>query len=94
MQLLKRIILVVLIVAFLGIQFVSLIDDPHHFFEPDPDCFFCMVSQTSVYIHHIITLEFSPNVIIYITENKFIEPYSHQYFTNLSTRAPPIVLTP
>ena len=94
MQLLKRTILILLIVAISGIQFVSLIDDPHHFFEPDPDCFFCMVSQTSVYIHHIITLEFTPNVVIYVTEYNFVEPYSHQYFTNLSTRAPPPKTTP
>jgi hypothetical protein len=94
MQLLKRTIFVVLIIAFSGIQFASFIDDPHHFFEPDPDCFLCMVSQTSVYIHHIITLEFTPDVIIYVSENILIEPYSHQYFTNLSTRAPPLLMTP
>ena len=91
MKIVKRILLLLLIIGFTGIQLASFIDDPQHHSEPDPDCFFCMVSQTSVCINHIIAIDFTPDVIIYLTENIFLEPCSHQYHTNFSTRAPPFL---
>lgn len=91
MKIVKQIFLVLLIIGFSGIQFASLIDDPQHHAEPDPDCFFCMVSQTSVCINHIITIDFTPDIIVYLTENIFLEPCYPQYLTNFVTRAPPIL---
>ena len=64
MQLIKRTLLFLLILGFTGIQFVSFIDDPQHHSEPDPDCFFCMVSQTSVCINHAVTIDFTPDLFI------------------------------
>ena len=89
MQLFKRTLFFLLFIGITGIQFVSLIDDIHHLSEPDPDCFFCMVSQTSVCVNNSVAIDFTPDIISYIIENSFEEPYSHHYFANLSTRAPP-----
>jgi hypothetical protein len=92
MQVIKRTLLFFLIIGFSGIQFVSLIDDVHHLTEPDPDCFFCMVSQTSVCINHSINIDFTPNIITYLIEYSYLEPYSHNNSGNISTRAPPFFI--
>jgi len=91
MQLYKKIILLLLILGFSGIQFVSFIDDPQHQAEPDPDCFFCMVSQTSICVDHSVNIDFTPDIISYIIEYAYQDPYSHHHFSNISTRAPPFI---
>jgi hypothetical protein len=93
MRILKQILLILLIIGFVEIQFASLLDDPQHLIEPNPDCFICLVSQTSGYINHHTTIALYPDIIIYLAEKSFLEPYSHQYFANFSSRAPPF-LTP
>jgi len=93
MIILKRIILILLLIGFSGIQLASLIDDPQHLLEPDPNCPICMASQTSLCINHHITIEFTPDIIIYLTENVFFVLFPHIYYTNLSTRAPPFIST-
>ena len=91
MRIFKRILLILLIFGFIEIQFASLLDDPQHLIEPDPDCLICLVSQTSVYINHNTTVVIFPDIIIYLSEGSFLEPCSHQYFANFSSRAPPFL---
>lgn len=91
MKIVKQILLVLLIIGFSGIQLALYIDDPQHLIEPDPNCPICIASNTSLYINHQVTIEYTPDIIIYLSENSFLEPCSHQYFTNLSTRAPPFI---
>ena len=91
MKILKRILLILLLLGFIEILLASLLNDHQHLIEPDPDCLICLVSQTSVSINHHKTVVFNPDIIFYLSEDSFLEPCSHQYFANFSSRAPPFL---
>ena len=44
-------IILLLITGFIGIQFASVIDDPEHLIQPDPDCPICLAAQSPIFIN-------------------------------------------
>jgi len=85
----ENFIALILILGFCGIQFASLIDDPSHLAEPDPDCLICIASNTPAYLHIDTPVNFNLDIIYYIVENSPLEPITFNYKSNLSIRAPP-----
>jgi hypothetical protein len=89
----RLIIFILLIIGFSGIQFALFIDDPHHLIEPDPDCFICIASHSSIDINPQITIEFTPNIISYLHDISSPKPYFQIFNIPFFTRAPPYFST-
>jgi len=83
-------VLLFVVFGFIGIQFASLIDDPCHIAEPDPDCVICIASNTPAYLHMATAITFNLDVIFYLIEKSPLEPNIFNYISNISIRAPPL----
>ena len=86
-----RIITLFLFAGFIGIKFAPLIDDPAHFWEPDPDCPICLAAQTQVCINPDISITFTPEIILYLVEKPLFIPHVVNSCSILEIRAPPSV---
>lgn len=82
-------ILILVVFGFIGIQFASLIDDPCHIAEPDPDCAICIASNTPAYLHLVTPTSFTLDILFYLVEKNPLEPYLFKYVSHISIRAPP-----
>ena len=94
MKVLSKTIYLLTIAGLIGIQLATIIDNPDHISEPDPDCPICIASNTPVYIDPDITISFTPNIIFYLTEATSHNPYSEYCYLSLSIRAPPLTWSP
>ena len=68
MKCINRTFLYIAFVGFIGIQFASILDDPQHLVEPDPDCPICLAAKTQVYLTPRISVSFTPDIIYYLIE--------------------------
>ena len=89
MKILLKTIYLLTIAGLIGIQLATIIDDPDHIAEPDPNCPICIASQTRACIDPDISISFTPDIIFYLIETSAYNPYSEYYYSNLSIRAPP-----
>ena len=76
-------------IGFISIQFATVIDDPEHLLEPDPDCPICLAAKTQVCITPQIPIGFTPNIIHHLVEKSPFNEEKENYLSNLSIRAPP-----
>ena len=90
MKSITRAFVFIAFIGFIGIQFASLLDDPQHLLEPDPDCPICLAAKTEVYVNPHISISFTPDVILYLVENTLLDQEIENYFSILSIRAPPL----
>lgn len=84
-------VLSILILGFVGIQLATIIDDPSHIAEPDPDCPICIAAQTSAYLDINTSFNFTLDFLLFLNENSALEPHTHNYISLISIRAPPCV---
>jgi len=89
MKILLKTIYLLTVAGLIGIQLATIIDDPDHIAEPDPNCPICIAANTPVCIDTDITISFNPDIIFYLIETSSNNPYSEYYYLNLSIRAPP-----
>jgi hypothetical protein len=82
--------LYIALVGFIGIQFATVIDDPQHLVEPDPNCPICLASKTEVCSNPHISIIFTPDIILYLVESKPLDQEIENYFSIKSIRAPPL----
>jgi len=61
-------IVFIVILGFIGIQFATIIDDPTHIAEPDPNCPICIAAQTPAYLHLGISFNFTLDILHYLCE--------------------------
>jgi hypothetical protein len=90
MKWLRRTIVFIAFFGFVGIQFASIIDDPQHLLEPDPNCPLCLAAETKVCTTPQISISFTPNIIHYLVEKSPFIQEKENYFSTLSIRAPPL----
>ena len=90
MRSISKAFLYITFIGFISIQFASIIDDPQHLVEPDPDCPICLAAKTQVCIDPDITISFTPDIILYLVENILYHPEKENYLSTLSIRAPPL----
>lgn len=93
MRFFTRIIILILAAGFIAIQFAAVIDDSHHFLEPDPDCPICLAAQTQVYITPYISISYTPNILFYLIDKNPLDPQIQNYCSILSIRAPPLFIS-
>ncbi len=89
----KRVTLVlayIILFGIIGIQFAAIIDDPQHLAEPDPNCPICLAAQTQVYITPQVSISFTPDIIVYLTDNAPGNPENENHLTSITIRAPPL----
>jgi len=90
MNSISRTILFLTFLGLIGIQFATVIDDPQHMVEPDPDCPICLAAKTEVCIHPDISISFTPNIILYLVEKIPFNQAKENYILIISIRAPPL----
>ncbi len=90
MKCITVVFLYIALVGFIGIQFATVLDDPQHLVEPDPDCPICLAAKTEVYVNPHISISFTPDVILYLVENTPLDQEIENYFSIISIRAPPL----
>jgi len=84
-----RIIVLFLFAGFIGIKFAPLIDDPSHFWQPDPNCPICLAAQTQACINPDVSVTFTPDIILYLNEKPELFPHTLTFISILDIRAPP-----
>ena len=90
MKRLFQVIFFITLAGFVGIQFATLIDDPQHLVEPDPDCPICLAAETQVCIDPPISFSFTPAILLYLAEKEPLDQELNNYSLILSIRAPPL----
>ena len=79
-----------LIIGLIGISLVTLIDDPAHLVDPDPDCPLCQADKTQVLLTSNIDLSSPSILLLYLNELRPNDLYSEYYNPLFSIRAPPL----
>ena len=90
MKISKHAVLLLIIVGFISIQLAAFLDEPQHLLEPDPDCPICLAVQSPVCLNLDISINFTPDIILYLADNTVVNPKTSFFLTVLSIRAPPI----
>lgn len=90
MRFITRTILFIAFIGFVSIQFATLIDDPQHLVEPDPDCPICLAAKTQVCIDPDISISFTQDIILYLVDDAPFNQDKENYFSIKSIRAPPL----
>jgi hypothetical protein len=90
MKYITQVYLYISLVGFIGIQFATVLDDPQHLVEPDPDCPICVAAKTEVYVNPHISISFTPDIILFLVEDTLLDQGIENYFSILSIRAPPL----
>ena len=89
MRIFNRIIFLSLFIGFIGIQFVSILDDPQHLVEPDPQCPLCLAAKTEISALPTISFNFTPEIILYLIEETPFDRGTDDCLLNITIRAPP-----
>jgi len=77
------------IAGFFSIQFSTLIDDPQHFIESDPNCPICIAAKTEVCISPHLSIDFAPHLISLLIDTPVYLRETTGYSWIISIRAPP-----
>jgi hypothetical protein len=89
MRSVNRIIVLFLLLGFTGIQLVSLLDDPQHLTEPDPDCPLCLAAKTEVCTAPSVAISFTPEIILFLTDQTPFDQGNGEVVLYIPIRAPP-----
>lgn len=90
MKSLTRVFTFLTFIGIIGFQFITILDDPRHLVEPDPDCPICVAAKTEFYTPIFISIHFSPGIILFLTEEKPIDRVIDNFPSIFSIRAPPL----
>jgi hypothetical protein len=89
MKFYRRVLFFVLIIGFTSTQFATLIDDPQHLIEPDPNCPICLTVHTPLCIDQDDTIAFTLDIIYYLCPDSPQDLHAYKHFSEQSIRAPP-----
>ena len=90
MRSISRVIFFITFIGIIGIQFASVIDDPQHLTEADPNCPICLAASTQICITPQISISFTPDIILYLIEKSALNQAKEEYISIISIRAPPL----
>ena len=90
MRSLNRAILYIVFIGIVAIQLATLIDDPQHLLEPDPNCPICLAAKTEVCITPHLSISFTPDIILFLVEMAVGNQGKEDHLSILSIRAPPV----
>jgi len=79
-----------IIIGLIGIGLATLIDDPEHIVNPDPDCPICQAYKTQVLLTVYVDLASPSILLLYLNEPQPNDLYSESHRPLLSIRAPPL----
>jgi len=82
-------LLFVLVACFFFVQFASFIDEPEHYFQPDPDCPYCLMAKTPLDINPVHCFNLIPDIVFYLHDSPPPQPINNRYATVIAIRAPP-----
>jgi hypothetical protein len=91
MKIPKKVLILLIITGFTGLQFATFLDDPKHLSEPDPDCPLCLAAQNPLYITQDIIITYTPAIILYLLIATPVNPYTNNYISTYCSRAPPLI---
>ena len=89
MKRLSFLAILVIIIGLIDLRLATLVDDPEHLINPDPDCPVCQAYQSQVLLTPDIELITPSMPLIYLNESRPSDLYSESHHHLLSIRAPP-----
>jgi hypothetical protein len=82
-------LLFILLTGIIGIGLITILDDPAHIIDPDPDCPLCLAAQTNfIFSPNILffpIIQFLAYVIFFSYKNNYLDTILFVF----SSRAPP-----
>jgi hypothetical protein len=78
-----------IVAGLIGIRLATLVDDPEHLINPDPDCSICQAYQSQVLLVPDIDIISPSKILLFLNEPRPTDLYSEFHNPLFSIRAPP-----